>query len=126
MLNGFGGDDVLISGPGNGRDWLGGADDWMDGGDGIDRASYAGMSDGVTVRLDRTTAQNTGGAGRDKLLNVENLTGSGFDDKLTGSGLANMLDGGNGMTSSTAWQATTPWSAGRATISSTSIPQAMS
>ena len=43
-----------------------------------------------------TTAQATGGSGSDTLLNVENLTGSNYHDKLTGNALANTLNGGAG------------------------------
>ena len=39
------------------------------------------------------TAQNTVGAGTDTLFNFENLTGSAFNDTLTGNGSANILSG---------------------------------
>lgn len=42
------------------------------------------------------TAQNTGGAGTDTFVNFENLTGSAFNDTLTGDDGANILTGGNG------------------------------
>jgi serralysin len=56
---------------------------------------------GVTVNLDSTGAQNTGGAGIDTLLNMERVIGSSFNDTLTGaaSGVSlvnNTLDGGAG------------------------------
>jgi Ca2+-binding RTX toxin-like protein len=50
----------------------------------------------VKVRLDRTSAHNTGGAGVDTLANVESVTGSAFDDYLKGDSQANGLDGGAG------------------------------
>ena len=48
------------------------------------------------VSLAVTAAQNTLGAGTDKLSGFENLTGSAFNDTLTGNGLANRIDGGAG------------------------------
>ena len=49
--------------------------------------SYASAAAGVTVSLaiqDGVTAQNTLGAGTDTLSGFENLTGSAFNDTLTG------------------------------------------
>ena len=66
----------------------------MDGGAaGSDTASYADATAGVTVSLAIATAQNTIGAGTDTLFNFENLTGSNFNDKLTGNAAANILYG---------------------------------
>src|SRR6266581_2313717 len=67
------------------------------GGVGTDTASYAHAASGVTVSLGQlNVAQNTGGAGVDTLVAVENLLGSAFDDTLTGNNGANMLSGGAG------------------------------
>ena len=68
----------------------------LDGGAGIDTLSYASATAGVTVNLTLNTAQNTGGAGTDTVRNFENLTGSGFDDVLTGASTANTIMGGVG------------------------------
>jgi Ca2+-binding RTX toxin-like protein len=68
----------------------------LNGGAGIDTASYAFATAAVTANLGLTTAQATGGSGSDTLLNFENLTGSNFHDKLTGNALANTLSGGLG------------------------------
>ena len=103
-LNGGAGDDTLIGGPGDdtlngfgGNDTLvgnGGADA-LDGGAGIDTADYSGSSVDVTVNL--ATGTGTGGdAQGDTLINIENLTGSIYDDNLTGDGGANTLSGGAG------------------------------
>ena len=43
-----------------------------------------------------TPASNTGDAAGDTYANIENLTGSGFNDTLTGDSGANTLDGGAG------------------------------
>jgi Ca2+-binding RTX toxin-like protein len=68
----------------------------MDGGTGIDLASYAIAAAGVTVDLALTGNQATGGSGTDRLRNFENLTGSGFDDRLSGNAGANAISGGAG------------------------------
>ncbi len=71
--------------------------DYLDGRGGIDTASYAAASSAVTVDLSLTVAQDTIGAGTDKLLNIENIIGSIYSDTLAGDGNANSLDGGAGI-----------------------------
>ena len=56
-----------------------------------DTVSYAHAAAGVTVNLATTSAQNTVGAGSDTLTGFENLTGSEFNDTLTGTAAANVL-----------------------------------
>ncbi|MGF7151060.1 Ca2+-binding RTX toxin-like protein [Sphingomonas zeicaulis] len=80
------GNDLLIGGLG---------DDTLDGGVGIDTASYADATGAITVNL-LLSFQETGGAGRDRLISIENVTGSAHDDKLTGNALSNTLIGGLG------------------------------
>ncbi len=70
--------------------------DVLDGGDGIDTASYASATSGVTASLLVTGVQNTGGGGLDRLVSIENLSGSAFADTLTGNAGANVLTGGVG------------------------------
>ena len=73
---------------------LGGADA-LDGGDGIDTASYAASFAGVNISLQAGTA--TGGdAEGDTFVRIENLTGSQFGDTLEGNSGNNLLLGGNG------------------------------
>ncbi len=105
VLNGGSGADRLDGGTGNdtllGGSFadvlIGGAgDDIIDGGSNFDTALYTGLSSGVTVDLSVTVAQDTGGGGVDTLTRIENLTGSGFDDVLTGSSNRNRLEGGSG------------------------------
>jgi Ca2+-binding RTX toxin-like protein len=86
-LNGGDGNDVLMGGN---------STDTLNGGNGIDTVSYAHATAGVTVSLALTTAQNTVGAGTDTITNVENLTGSNFNDILTGSTGDNLIFGGAG------------------------------
>jgi Ca2+-binding RTX toxin-like protein len=95
-LEGGGGNDVLAGGAGNDVLSGGAGNDTLDGGTQIDTASYATATAGVTVTLATTAAQNTGGAGTDRLTAIENLAGSSFNDTLTGNGSANVLTGGAG------------------------------
>ena len=83
--------DTLIGGIG---------DDNIDGLDGPDTIDYSGTASGVTVNLNVTAAQNTGGAGNDTIANVENIVGSNNNDRLIGKtgvdGGDNILSGGAG------------------------------
>ena len=87
ILSGLAGNDTLIGG---------GGDDTLDGGEGTDTADYSDAASGVSLNLSLTTAQDTGGSGNDTLLNIENLTGSQYDDVLIGNSGSNQLDGGAG------------------------------
>ncbi|CAO4163445.1 DUF642 domain-containing protein [Methylorubrum populi] len=69
--------------------------DTLDGGTGIDTVSYGLSTAAVAVNLSTGVASGGYAAG-DTLLNVENLTGSAYDDSLTGSAVANTLLGGAG------------------------------
>lgn len=86
-LNGGGGDDLLAGLGGNDR---------LQGAGGNDTATYADAESGVRIDLARKDYQDTRGAGMDQLIQIENLTGSDFNDALTGDGLANILKGGDG------------------------------
>ncbi len=66
----------------------------IDGGEGVDTASYENASSGVDVDLSDGTA--SGGDGNDTLSNIENVTGSAHDDVIGGSAGANALEGGAG------------------------------
>jgi hypothetical protein len=68
----------------------------LTGGGGNDRADYSSAPSAVTVDLSNTSAQATGGAGSDTLAGIEDLTGSAFNDVLTGSSAANSILGGDG------------------------------
>ncbi|TAL26769.1 MAG: type I secretion C-terminal target domain-containing protein [Alphaproteobacteria bacterium] len=70
----------------------------LNGNGGIDTLSYANATAGVTMNISLTAAQVTGGAGTDTVSNFENLTGSAYDDTLTGNNSANTLSGGVGGT----------------------------
>jgi Ca2+-binding RTX toxin-like protein len=85
-LYGQDGNDVLNGGLGA---------DTLSGGLGADRATYETAAAGVTVSLS-TPASNTGEAAGDSYTSVENLTGSAFNDKLTGANSANSIIAGAG------------------------------
>ncbi|CUH77119.1 calcium-binding protein [Tropicibacter naphthalenivorans] len=86
-LIGGDGDDTLIGGYG---------DDSIDGGAGVDGALYLGFGGGITVNLSTTTAQATGAAGVDTILNVENLWSGEYNDRITGTTGENFLRLGAG------------------------------
>ena len=109
QLNGGEGADTILGGDGNDIITTDGgvaANDSVDGGAGIDTIDYlfavsgvtspTGGIPGVTVDLSITTAQNTGAAGTDTIINVENIQGSMADDRLTGNDLTNVIFGGAG------------------------------
>jgi Ca2+-binding RTX toxin-like protein len=91
-----GGDDTLAGSSAN--EFFRGAlgNDYIDGGAGIDRASYDvavgffEVTSGVTVDLGAGTA--TGSHGNDTLVGIENLRGSDFADALVGDANANNFE----------------------------------
>jgi Ca2+-binding RTX toxin-like protein len=94
-LTGMSGEDKLYGMGGNDYIATGGGYDFVDGGAGIDTVTYEESWDRVVVNL--TTGLNQyGEASRDVLVNVENIIGSAFNDKLTGDAGANRLTGGAG------------------------------
>ncbi len=109
-LNGMAGNDVLVGGAGNdtmnggsGNDWFyadsgGAGNDTLDGGIGLDSVSYygVGLASGVTIDLNITTAQNTGGGGIDTIRNIERVEGTDFADVLIGNVGDNVFSAGAG------------------------------
>jgi Ca2+-binding RTX toxin-like protein len=96
-LDGGSGGDTLLGGTGDDRLKGGGGSDRLEGGTGIDTADYSTASSAITLNLALTTAQFTGGAGTDVLLDIENAHGSLVaSDRLTGSTGANVLRGFGG------------------------------
>ncbi len=85
-LRGNGGDDVLAGGAGADR---------LDGGAGADTLSYRLSVAGVRVDLAAGTAAG-GYAEGDTFTGMENVTGSGYRDSLTGDAGANRLEGAGG------------------------------
>ena len=96
VLSGGGGDDFLASLSGNDTLNGGAGRDRLDGGSGVDTADYSDASGGVVVKLWNGVGSGSDAAG-DTLTNIENLTGSAFDDGLIGAnGADNVLSGGGG------------------------------
>jgi serralysin len=118
IMNGFGGDDELHGKGGNdningdagndqlfgeeGNDLLdGGLDegtdkDTLNGGNGIDTASYSQVQHEMTIDLVKGTAVGQDLNNTDTLVSIENLTGTNFDDTLVGNGAANLIQGAGG------------------------------
>lgn len=72
-----------------------GGDDALSGGLGTDTVSYAAAGSGVTASFANASI-NTGEAAGDTYDQVENLTGSAFDDYVYGNSGNNVIDGGAG------------------------------
>ncbi len=83
ILNGGPGNDILAGGPGA---------DLLQGGGGVNTASYETAAAGVTADL-TLPGNNTGDAAGDIYSQIQNLTGSEFDDVLWGSFAANTISG---------------------------------
>jgi Ca2+-binding RTX toxin-like protein len=104
LVTGAGGADVLLGLPGNdrlqsgpGSDFLvgGSGDDLYAGGGGqFDLISFENSPLGVVVDLNLVTPQNTN-EGIDTITGIEGVTGSGFNDTLTGQNVASPT--GNGL-----------------------------
>lgn len=92
-LIGNGGDDLLEVGGG-----IGGGDHSLDGGSGSDTVSFLNLTNlpgmgPVNVSLELQGAAQDTGIGMMTLSGIENLSGSFYDDTLTGDGGANVLSG---------------------------------
>ncbi len=103
-LNGGSGGETLNGGDGNDRVVAAAGDDRMagslgadffDGGTGVDTVDYSGSN--AAVFIDIPFGSEVGGhAEGDALFDVENVTGSAFNDRLRGGAGANDLRGGDG------------------------------
>lgn len=99
LLAGGGGADHLIGGAGNDTLRGGGGPDVTDGGDGIDTADFSDIGSSVHANLGNGRATYDAPNGNevaDRLINIENLTGSENDDTLIGDRGNNLLAGGAG------------------------------
>lgn len=86
MIGGDAGNDTLIGGAGA---------DTLYGGYGIDLVDYSASAAGVQVDLG--TNSGTGGDAQGDVLSlVENVTGTAYDDRMSGDGAGNLLVGGAG------------------------------
>ena len=95
LLRGLDGADELLGNGGSDELEGGAGADRLDGGEGVDTALYRGSNAGVTVRLDSGWT-NGGHAQGDVIIDIENVTGSDYDDILEGDDGVNHLAGGYG------------------------------
>ena len=96
-----GGNDVISSdgaaikimgGDGNDRYLASASGGAFDGGDGYDKADFAKSKAKVTVQMVKTIDAGVIG-GVTKIANVEDISGSAFNDKITGNTAENLLKG---------------------------------
>ncbi|MFK7862282.1 MAG: beta strand repeat-containing protein [Granulosicoccus sp.] len=85
-LDGGEGDDILSGGAGQ---------DVLIGGLGINEANYSQASSSVNVNLTSLQASIDGSGSSDTLQQIQNVTGSIYDDTLSGDAADNVLSGGN-------------------------------
>ena len=98
------GNNVFYGNDGGDNFYGAGGSDTFYGGDDTDTANYATAGSAVTADLETSTsgsdiigsALNDGDGGIDTLQNIENITGSNFDDTFTGSSVANLIQSGSG------------------------------
>ena len=83
-LNGGDGNDTLAGHSGN---------DTLNGGNGSNTADYSAAAAGVTANIAAGAASADGDGGTDTYLNIQNLTGSGQADSLTGDDGPNTING---------------------------------
>ena len=94
-LSGGSGEDKLFGDAGNDILLSGSDRDTVDGGTGIDTASYANSNAAVNINL-LTNTVSGGFAQGDRLISIENLIGSDFNDNLVGDNSNNFIAGGAG------------------------------
>lgn len=92
-LSGLGGDDAMTGGIGDDVLRPGTGSDVVDGGAGSDTVDYSDTGE-IAVRLFGN--RSVGDGFRDTLISIENAIGSGFNDFLAGSSVANRIEGGDG------------------------------
>lgn len=105
-ISGGSGDDTLQSGDGDDYLWGGSGDDVFNisggtdriyGGQGSNTLSFANLTDPAGVSANLTThAFSFADAGKLRIRDAENLTGSAFGDTLSGDAQDNVISGGGG------------------------------
>jgi Ca2+-binding RTX toxin-like protein len=95
-IRGMGGNDTL-RGEGGGDTLIGGeGDDALDGGSDGSLGNTADFSDSLSSVSASLVSNTATGVGSDTMLEIDNLTGSKFNDTLTGSDANNQISGGAG------------------------------
>jgi Ca2+-binding RTX toxin-like protein len=92
-LSGGSGDDQVYGNSGNDYIVADAGNDLIVGGSGWDTIDFSGAQRSVSVNLNSHRAS---GFGQDKIVGIEEVVGSKFDDKLTGDHGSNALFGGDG------------------------------
>jgi len=87
------GDDWLEGGAGDDELFGGGGNDTLSGGEGSDTADYSTATGAVLANLGVGMVTQDGRGGNETLLDIENLKGSAYADKLIGSADANAIYG---------------------------------
>ena len=88
-------DDIVFAGAGDDLIMASQGGDIIDGGDGIDTIDYRRSDAGIALSL--FTGLGAGGyADGDIVVNVENVSGSRFDDLIIGDDADNTINGGGG------------------------------
>ena len=95
FISGGDGNDNIDGGAGNDQIRGGSGGDVMTGGTGVDTLDYGGFGSAVTILLGSGLASG-GDAGNDVISGFENVIGSQFDDQLSGTRGANLIQGGEG------------------------------
>lgn len=93
LLYGQDGDDSLVGGDDSDQLYGGLGDDTLDGGKGSDTANYQNSAAEITANLSTGVAT---GEGTDRLIGIEKIWGTPFNDQLTGDAQDNWLWGGDG------------------------------
>ena len=88
MMRGDAGNDLFR--------WQSGADTF-DGGSGTDRVSYFANPAAVQISLVTGIAVDASGTGNDRLIGIENISGSAFADVLIGDANDNLIHGNGGI-----------------------------
>ncbi len=99
-ISGGSGDDILEGGSGDDILSGGGGSDQLDGGRGNDTADFSDLSFGVAADLSEGTAIYEPAPGvvvEDTLDDIENLTGTNFNDQLIGDDGVNVINGFGGV-----------------------------
>lgn len=97
-IDGLGGNDTLLGNAGNDVLIGGAGGDILNGGDGNDTADYSGSQSKVIIFLSNTWWRPYGvgfggDANGDKLIDIENVIGSNFNDVLIGDSQDNVFEG---------------------------------